>query len=114
MNKEEFVKSLTKVKLVIGNGFDLHCGLHTRYYDYYCKKIQIFSFIKELYKSYEKTNTINIDDEKIKDISTWSVFFALNSFRYTYTNERFWCDIERLMLSSFMTRPISTDKFSDE
>ena len=35
MDKSEFIKSLQKVKIVIGNGFDLYCGLKTKYKDYF-------------------------------------------------------------------------------
>ena len=35
MDKRKFVQNLKKVKLVIGNGFDIHCCLKTRYRDYF-------------------------------------------------------------------------------
>ena len=35
MDKVKHIKSLEKVKLVLGNGFDLHCKLQSSYNDYY-------------------------------------------------------------------------------
>ena len=105
MNKEEFVKSLTKVKLIIGNGFDLHCGLHTKYSDFYCKNIDKFLFINSLYDDYEKTNTLSVDEEKIKKLTTWDIFFVLNSSKDPQANKKWWCDIEALLLSSFISKP---------
>ena len=31
IEKERFIQSLPNVKLVLGNGFDLYCGLKTKY-----------------------------------------------------------------------------------
>lgn len=103
MNKEVFIKSLKDVKLVIGNGFDLHCGLHTKYSDFYCKNIDTFIFINRQYDNYEKTETFNFDDEKMKKISVWDIFFAFNSSPNPKDNKEQWCDIEKLMLSSLMS-----------
>jgi len=103
MNKEEFVKSLKKVKLIIGNGFDLHCGLHTKYSDFFCKNIGRFIFINSLFSDYEKTETLNFEDENVKKLTIWDIFFALNSSKDPKANKKWWCDIEKLMLSSFMS-----------
>lgn len=105
MNKEEFVKSLKKVKLIIGNGFDLHCGLHTKYSDFYCKNIDKFKFINSIYDSYEKTEELNFEDENVRRLSVWDLFFSLNSLKDPKANKKWWCDIERLMLSSFVSVP---------
>ena len=106
MNKEKFVKSLNNVKLIIGNGFDLHCGLHTKYSDFYCKNIDKYLFINELFGKYESTKTLYIEDERIDDLNTWDIFFALNSSKNPNDNKQLWCDIERLLLSSFTSSDI--------
>lgn len=104
MNKAEYVKSLSKVKIVIGNGFDLHCGLHTTYSDYYCKNYKKYLFIQNLYSRYEKTDELDFDfqDSKIYSLNAWDIFFALNSSKNPKECKQQWCDIERLMLSSLM------------
>lgn len=104
MNKEEYIKSLKKVKIVIGNGFDLHCGLHTKYSDYYCKNHETYRSIQNLYKEYSETDRLelNFDDNKISTLNIWDIFFALNSSTNPKTCKKTWCDIETLMLSSFI------------
>ncbi len=104
MNKAEYIKSLSKVKVIIGNGFDLHCGLHTTYSDYYCKNYKKYLFIQNLYSKYEETNELNLDfqDSKINLLNVWDVFFALNSSKNPKECKQQWCDIEKLMLSSLM------------
>lgn len=102
MNKREFVHSLNKVKLVIGNGFDLHCHLHTTYSDFYCKYFQKFLFIQNTFSEYEKTNTLSFDfaDKRVNQLNSWDIFFALNSSFNPKECKKRWCDIERLILSS--------------
>ena len=36
-NKRDILLGLKNVKLVIGNGFDIHCGLKTRYRDFFLR-----------------------------------------------------------------------------
>lgn len=102
MNKIEFIKSLKNVKVVIGNGFDLHCGLHTTYSDYYCKNYKKYLYIQDLYKKYEETSKLSLDfnDKKIKLPNSWDVFFALNSSKNPKECKQRWCDIEKMILAS--------------
>lgn len=103
MNKEEFVKTLKKVKLVIGNGFDLHCGLHTTYGDYYCKNWRKYKFIKDLFSSFKKDNGFEFDfeDKNTSNLNMWDIFFALNGPKDPKECGKRWCDIEKMMASSF-------------
>lgn len=99
-NKKEFVRSLSNVKLVIGNGFDLHCGLKTKYSDFFIYFYEKFDFINELYKKFQQNGEIDFDDERISKILIWDIFFVLNSFNDQGVN-KWWCDVEKMMLSSF-------------
>ena len=101
--KGEFVKSLSRVKLVLGNGFDLHCGLHTTYADYYCKNWRKYNFIKSLYSSFKEENILelNFEDERINNLNMWDLFFAVNGPKDPKECSRRWCDVEKIMLSSF-------------
>lgn len=110
MNKEEFVKSLKNVKLVIGNGFDLHCGLHTKYSDFYCKYVDFYSRIRDLFESYKKTETLIFEQIDISSWTVWDVFFVLNSPKDPKTNSKKWCDIEKMMLSSLVRESDFKDK----
>ena len=60
MNKSDFVKSLRKVKIVIGNGFDLHCGLKSSYEDYFDYYKHKYDYIKSWIKKYS-ANSINVN-----------------------------------------------------
>ena len=103
MYKKDYIRTLRRVKIVLGNGFDLRCGLHTTYSDYYCKNYHKYLYIQDLYFEYSKTDKINFDfqDEKIKLLNVWDIFFALNSSKYPKMCKQRWCDIEKMMLSSF-------------
>lgn len=103
IKKEDYVKSLENVKIVLGNGFDLHCNLHTKYSDYYCKNFKKYLFIQKLYKDFsdEKNIVFDFDDIKFKKLNVWDIFFALNSSQDPRECKKRWCDIEKLMLSSF-------------
>ena len=35
LSKKEVINNLKNVKLILGNGFDLHCGLKSKYSDYF-------------------------------------------------------------------------------
>ena len=101
MNKNELVKSLDNVKVVLGNGFDLCCGLHTRYSDYYCKHWRKYIFLKKLYKSFVGLGPlIDKKDERLKGINIWDVFFTINSSDNPKDNMKDWCDIEYLIKTS--------------
>lgn len=105
MNKNEYIKSLENVKLVIGNGFDLHCGLHTKYSDFYCWKFNTFNLVDKLISIYTQTAKINLDDEKFKALTVWDMFFVMNSSHDPHANKQWWCDIEKLLLFSLLSEP---------
>ncbi len=70
MTREEQVKRLKNVKLVIGNGFDLHCNLNTSYKDYFNynkkKNNKIYETINKNIDKISKSDSLNIFDyEKI-------------------------------------------------
>lgn len=103
MDKSEFIKSLQKVKIVIGNGFDLYCGLKTKYKDYFDHNKDKYCFINDKYREYLDMSIVDFDftDKRINLLNSWDLFFALNSLDNNQMFDSDWCDIERLMLSSF-------------
>ena len=106
MNKIEFIKSLKRVKLVIGNGFDLHCGLHTTYGDYFCRNRKSLEFIRDLYTSFKRAGTIcfNFSERRFSDMNIWDVFFVVNGPGNLAECCKRWCDIENMMLNSFSNK----------
>lgn len=110
MDKREFVKSLSKVKIVVGNGFDLYCGLDTKYSDFFEGNYDKYSYIKRLFAEYlsKELDELSFSDKEIEDYNVWDLFFALNSPDEPKNSNRNWCDIERMMLFSF--QDIQTEK----
>lgn len=104
MDKQEYIKSLKNVRIVLGNGFDLHCGLHTKYSDYYCLNFKRYFFIKNKFKAYESTDVfdLNFKDKEVQIINTWDVFFILNGPDSPKDLRKNWCDVESLILSSLI------------
>ena len=105
MTREEQVKRFKNVKLVIGNGFDLHCNLKTSLKDYFNynkkKNNKIYETInKNIYKI-RNSNSLNISDYEqinIKQTNIWDFYF--NNLYY-HNNEYRWCDVEEGILNSF-------------
>ena len=112
MNKTELIHSLPKVKLVLGNGYDLHCKLHSSYKDYLNKRKDYFAKLSSLIDSYRLqfnslryflTNSSfnNIDLNKI---NFWDLVFAYNSKFSDIDNS--WFSLEEKILRML------TDKLS--
>ncbi len=115
--KEEFIKSLSKVKLIIGNGFDLHCHMKTSYKDYFLydkdKNDYFGSWIDEFLPkldNYVSFNTGNFKDfwlpfKNFDKANIWDLFFYINSdINYGNTKEWRWCDIENMICSWLKNR----------
>ena len=106
----EFLQKLKNVKVVLGNGFDLYCGLRTRYSDYYKWRGKDYRELDKRFTAicniiYENTNpaykkpVVSLFPHliAIKDANVWDLFSIL----YPREGEGFlWCDIESEMLES--------------
>ncbi len=89
--KKELVKGLQRVKLVLGNGFDLHCHLKTSYADYFLydkKKNEIlnewvngFAGKARTYMDFNISNHADfwIDLPNLDRFTVWDIFFFLSS-----------------------------------
>ena len=60
-SKREIINELKNVKLVIGNGFDLYCGLKTSYSDYFNNDSSKNEKLEELVSGFSKTTTMNLN-----------------------------------------------------
>lgn len=121
MTKNEFVHSLKKVKLVLGNGFDLYCHLETTYNYFFNSDKERYDFIKELAKYYYNIQNGENKNEELKkfwelfegayyDFSFWDFWFyfiTLQKEKDIDTTKWNWCSIEKELLD-FVT--ISYDK----
>lgn len=113
MKKEELIKSLKNVKMVIGNGYDLFCGLKTRYVDYFMNDKSKNEILKKwidefkrnvrrypyLYNSVEDRSNLWVGFDKFLKANVWDFFFFLVSYNNKSFNKWKWCDIESEMLN---------------
>ncbi len=110
-DKEELVKGLENVKLVIGNGFDLYCGLKTHYSDYFNYKDDLYKCINNWFcnfglsaNNYARHNSgYNCwkDLERIDEINVWDIYFCLLKNLYPKHIDNWqWCDVERIIFDS--------------
>ena len=100
----EFLNRTGKIRVVIGNGFDLYCGLHTTYSNYYCKYWKKYKTIQSAIGN-SITNNIPIEfsDETLKTCNIWDVFFAMHSSEDPEKCQHKWCEVEKLILKSLLT-----------
>lgn len=105
------MKNNSSIKLVLGNGFDLFCGLKTKYIDFFdnrkkkYKEIEKWecSFIHrdEILYHYVKGDVDNWSDlwEPLStEFNIWDIYFVLEVGEKDYK----WCDIETEMLKTFI------------
>lgn len=118
--KQTFMSQLPKVKVVLGNGFDLHCGLmssYGNYFEYFKDKYKHIrewidefglKFIDSGFKSLVLADYW-LDFKGFEYFNVWDVFFEIANNGSIVRNEARWCDIEDEMLKSFAIRNIVSD-----
>ncbi len=111
--KDKVIKALRKTRLVVGNGFDLYCGLKTKYSDYFSynsfknnlidewiDKDQSQLFVK--YISSPKDSEIRSRIQKafaeLDQVNAWDVAFTISSRLWLNENGKSWHEIESTML----------------
>jgi len=109
IEKERFIQSLPDVKLVLGNGFDLYCGLKTKYEHFFKGNKNNYDFFIDWIKKFELTvgeyikfNVSNHRDfwepfNNFDKISVWYFIFYVNEYYATHTDDYNWNNIEFLM-----------------
>ena len=106
--KDADLQKLKKVKVILGNGFDLYCGLHTSYKDYFrqCEKLyktisseagEAAIFLNKNYISKGKDANIHACLPALTQHNPWDVFFALS---IEDCSNQVWRDIESEMFES--------------
>lgn len=96
----------SSVKLVIGNGFDLHCDLHSSFGHYYKFRKERIERIRNWYENfkseYKKSDfdefiNLNDNDDFIKLVNIWDLFFVILACERN--GEKFdkylWSDVEK-------------------
>ncbi|MBO7573821.1 MAG: hypothetical protein J6T25_03495 [Bacilli bacterium] len=113
MEKTEFIENNKKVKIVIGNGFDLHCGLmssYGNYFEYYEAK---YNYIKSWIQKYSGNLVAKrffgptlLDCwepfDKFDEVNVWDLFFEIITDDSQLKEKARWCDIEEEILFSLV------------
>lgn len=113
MDKKYLIQQLSNVKLIIGNGFDLSCHLHTKYSDYFLHDKNKNNILKQwkinfahnvgIYANF--TNKIAnrsefwVDFDHSNETNFWDIFFFIISYEETKIENWTWYDIEKIMES---------------
>lgn len=112
VRKKDYIQGLPKVKLILGNGFDLHCKLHSSYYDYFfLHKLNKYKyeFIHSFFEKYRSIYNAGtrfyepnlIGKNELKKLNVWDYFFTLyNYYCHTQSEDENWSNIEELILES--------------
>ena len=113
MDKKELIQKLDNVKLVIGNGFDLYCGLKTKYSDYFLHNTSKNKILKQwiidfapkvrtyanFTKKIAKRSDFWVDFEHSEEANFWDIFFFIISYEETEIENWTWYDIEIILES---------------
>lgn len=112
MDKTEFVHNLKNLKIIIGNGFDLYCGLRTKYSDFFMSQKGKNGYIKKWAEEYPRCFVTLLDNfgkprdvysawndnNDLKNLNFWDFFFFF-VFQGPKNNDKWaWCDIETKIL----------------
>lgn len=112
MEIAQLLKTFKTAKIILGNGFDLFCGVKTKYCHFFESELGYYEDIKKWYFEFTGNNVNQYLDSRIVNndsfkpaisldnkITVWDIFFHLVSMDNNYNVN--WCDIEEAMLLSF-------------
>lgn len=128
MTKEEMIKDLKNVKLVIGNGYDLHCGLESSYADFFMRDADKNNYFNKWLDDFKEKINLNaftteqskedvwVEFKSIDELNIWDLFFYIETKTTNQNNKEawLWCDIETVMynsLKSYDSRECNTNLF---
>lgn len=128
MTKEEMIKDLKNVKLVIGNGYDLHCGLKSSYADFFMRDVDKNDYFNKWLDDFKEKINLNaftteqskedvwVEFKSIDELNIWDLFFYIETKTTNQNNKEawLWCDIETVMynsLKSYDSRECNTNLF---
>lgn len=128
MTKEEMIKDLKNVKLVIGNGYDLHCGLKSSYADFFMRDADKNNYFNNWLDDFKEKINLNaftteqskedvwVEFKSIDELNIWDLFFYIETKTTNQNNKEawLWCDIETVMynsLKSYDSRECNTNLF---
>lgn len=86
------IGTFTDVKLVLGNGFDLACGLNSSYASFFDSQKELYKEILDYMEN--KSNSLP------KDATAWDLMFLILSkenYKFKHYNKLDWKDVETVM-----------------
>lgn len=107
VTKRELVQYLPKIKLVLGNGFDLHCGLNTKDSDYFNTNSEKYRKIIDWVQKFASVERYLEDDQSknkfwhnLKYFENFWDIFCLNSYedsrnKFRDISDWNWCNITK-------------------
>ena len=109
LSKKEAINNLKNVKLILGNGFYLHCGLKSSYSDFFESPTEKTKYdaIRNWLDNLVKKQSLSLseiaieiddffrDDKRFESTSVWDLFFAMDK-----NKNRMWCDVEKEISNS--------------
>ena len=106
-----------KVLLIIGNGFDLKCGLDTKYIHYYNYQKERSPSFKDLIDKLKRNETDSIDYDGLsrnEHITFFDLFFTMIDWNNNrLDSDHTWADIEDMLLSGFKTGQFNKSLFEN-
>ena len=99
-----------KVLVVLGNGFDLNCGLKSSYKDFFCHQVNHHDRFKKLFEYLKEKVVDSFDENNIEeiiplfpledDLSFFDIYFLISDWTngFLLTNQ-IWSAIEDVLLS---------------
>ena len=122
------IKDLKNVKLVIGNGYDLHCGLESSYADFFMRDADKNNYFNKWLDEFKEKISLNaftteqskedvwVEFKSIDELNIWDLFFYIETKTTNQNNKEawLWCDIETVMynsLKSYDSRECNTNLF---
>ncbi|MCI2068575.1 MAG: bacteriophage abortive infection AbiH family protein [Bacilli bacterium] len=112
MQTDNFVDLTNPTLLIIGNGFDLACGLKTRYADFFNDQVNTNPTFRSVYGYMRDTiqyGDINCswyphnllkETQSFSNFTIWDIVFLIYSFKAS-PEKIGWCDLESVISSTF-------------
>lgn len=125
MTKEEMIKDLKNVKLVIGNGYDLHCGLKSSYADFFMRDADKNNYFNKWLDEFKEKISLNaftteqskedvwVEFKSIDELNIWDLFFYIETKTTNQNNKEawLWCDIETVMYNSLKSYNVKENDY---